>query len=83
MKFAFPQIKYRITFLVKLVLVCNLCEISFSIKNPINKPSTGYHDILGESSSDGTVSKGAISFGLGGTGGYTLPQPEQSNVSDL
>ena len=71
------------TLLVKFVLLCNLINISFSIKNPINKSNTIYHDILGESSSDGTITKGAISFGLGGTGGYTLPQTEQSNVSNL
>ena len=83
MKFVFLKFTYCTTLLVKFLLFCNLIGISFSIKTPINKSNTIYHDILGESSSDGTISKGAISFGLGGTGGYTLPQTEQSNVSNI
>ena len=35
------------------------------------------HDILGESSSDGKTIKSAISFGLGGNGGYTVEDSEK------
>ncbi len=36
-------------------------------------------DVLGEASSDGSVSKGAITYSLGSAGGYVLKDDNVSN----
>jgi hypothetical protein len=60
--------------------ILKLCICVFLFKNILSKSSLSTckfylnlaGDVLGESSTDGAASKGAITYALGSDGGYTL-----------
>lgn len=69
--------KLSLLFIIQLSLINQSNSFLQNIKSISHFSLHIEHDILGESSSDGKKIKSALSFGLGGTGGYQIPEGEK------